>query len=176
MIKTIDILPRGWKVSFTIIPKDIVKNWSSILHATQGGDTEHDGDSTPSIRFNPDSLTPFICSSVNGNKYYCYTMAALSLNEETTIQVQQIQSPENFLYYYSIYINGKLIKHEINTKPQIFKNVKYYAGDPWYEPANATIKNFQLTTYKHTGIIHKILLETLPTFIFTFLQRSHYSY
>lgn len=154
-------------MSFKIIPSDTVEDWSSILHATIGENVERDGDCTPAIWFTPNSLKPFICSSVNGNKYYCYTMAELTLNIETTVQVQQIQSLENYLYYYSILINGNLIKHEINKKPQIFKDVKYYAGDPWYKPAQATIKDFHLTTYEHKGFkkiqsfLHLLFLHIL---------------
>ena len=144
-----DILPRGWKVSFKIIPTDIVKDWSSILHATQGGDFENDGDCTPAVWFKPNSLKPFICSSVNGDKYYCYTFPDLPFYKVATIRIQQIQSTSNHRYYYEIYINKNKVQRQINKEPHSFKNVKYYASDPFYEPAKAKFDDFELTTFKH---------------------------
>ena len=160
IIETKEILPRGWRVSFKITPRGYVKEWSSVLHATIGGDTKVDGDCTPAIWFRPNSLKPLICSSVNGNRYYCYTLAAIPLNKETTIRVQQVQSPENHLYYYEIFINDKRIHNDLNKNPRVFHNVKYYASDPWYPPAFATIKDFKLETYEHTGKADNLLYYT----------------
>ena len=39
--------------------------------------------------------------------------------------------------YYQIFINGKRVVNELNEKPKIFNNVKYYASDPWYVPGKA---------------------------------------
>ena len=150
VIEEKDILPRGWKVSFRIIPTDIVQDWSNILHATIGGNTERDGDCTPAIWFKGNSLKPFICSSINGNKYSCSTFPDLPLYKLTTIQVQQIQSTSDQLYYFEIYIDKNRVHRLINKNPKIFSEIKYYASDSFSQPAQAKFGNFRLTTYKHT--------------------------
>ena len=49
---------------------------------------------------------------------------------------------------YWVYINGKRVVNMLNVEyPKVFNDVKYYASDPWYFPAKATIRNLKLTTY-----------------------------
>ena len=150
LIATKDVLPRGWKVSFKLNPFGIEKDWSSVLHATIGKNHGRYGDRTPGIWFSPGTTKLTICSAVNGNVNYCYS-SVLSKNKETTIVVQQVQSQKNHQYYFQVYINGKKAHEILNKSPQIFKNVKYYAGDPWYNPAKAVLTDFKLVTYKHKG-------------------------
>ena len=48
-------------------------------------------------------------------------------------------------------MNGKRFVDILNDRPQIFNDVKYYASDPWHNPAKAVIANFELVTYEHKG-------------------------
>ena len=152
LIATKDELPRGWKVSFEINPFAIYGGWSNIIHATIGRDVGRHGDRTPGIWFLPGTTRMHICSTVNGKANYRYNTAALPLNKQSTVSVQQVQSPKNHQYYYQIYIDGKKAHEILNKSPQIFKNVKYYAGVPWHNPAKATIDKFRLETYKHKSV------------------------
>ena len=73
------------------------------------------------------------------------------MHKASTIIVQQVQSPETYLYFYQVFVNGKQVVNILNDRPQIFNDVKYYASDPWHNPAKATITNFKLVTYEHKG-------------------------
>ena len=151
VIKTVKDLPRGWKISFKLFPFAIVGGFSSVLHATIGNDVGRHGDRIPGIWSYPDKRL-YICSSVNGNANLCiFTKTALPLFNHSTVVVQQIQSPGNDQYYYQVDINGNRIYDTLNQQPMIFNNVKYYASDPWYNPAKAILTEFDLVTYKHKG-------------------------
>ena len=148
-----ETLLRGWKLSFTLNPFGTVKGWSNILHGTIGKDNGRNGDRIPGIWFYSQSTKLHICSSVNGNMDYCYNSAPIPLHKNNLIQIQQVQLESNHQYYYQIFINDKRVLNILNKVPLTFKNVKYYASDPWYNPAHATIHNFNLTMIKHKGKI-----------------------
>ena len=42
---------------------------------------------------------------------------------------------------YEIKINKESVLNQENTKAEVFKNVKIFVGDPWYEPVGGKIKN-----------------------------------
>ena len=153
MIAKQKTLLRGWKLSFTIKPFGTVNGWSNILHATIGKDNDKYGDNTPTIWFHSKSTKLQICSAVNGFKSYTVHTLAIPLYKNSLIQIHQVQSETNHLYYYQIFINGKKVHDVLNKDPRVFKNVKYYASDPWYKPAHAIISNFTLATFKHKGEI-----------------------
>ena len=164
LIATKDELPRGWKVSLEINPFAIYGGWSNVLHATIGRDVGRHGDRTPGIWFLPGTTRMHICSTLNGNANYCYNTPALPKDRQNKIIVQQVQNLNNYQYYYQIFINGKKVHEVLNQQTQIFNNVKYYASNPWYYPAKATIDKFRLETYKHLG--KDLLLlnqDTIPT-------------
>ena len=148
-----ETLLRGWKLSFTLNPFGIVKGWSNILHGTIGKNYGRNGNRTPGIWFIPQTTKLYICSSVNENHNYCYTSAPIPIHKNSLIQIQQVQLESNHQYYYQIFINGKIVLNILNKVPLAFKNVKYYASDPWSNPAHATISNFNLTMMKHKGEI-----------------------
>ena len=142
-------MQRAWSLSFVINPFGTVGGYSSILHATVGNNKNNYGDRTPGIWFNPGTTSLLICSAVNGNKNYCITTTPLLLYKNSSIKVRQIvnERQNRYFYYYQIYINGKAILNIQNKKPKVFKKVKYYASDPWYTPAKATISDFKLTMF-----------------------------
>ena len=144
-------LLRGWKLFLQINPFGTISGLSNILHATIGKDNQAYGDRTPGIWFHSQSTKLYICSAVNGNKDYCYTSSALPLHKHSLVIVQQIQSGKNHQYYYQIIINGKTVVNVLNEQARVFKDVKYYASDPWYTPAKATIRGFHLVMLKHKG-------------------------
>ena len=152
VITSKSVLPRGWKVTLQVRPSGTIYGWSNILHATIGKNIARYGDRTPGIWFHSASTRLHICSAVNGNKNYCYNSPSLHRYKFTTITIQQVQKRSyGNHYFYQIYINGKKVVDVLNSRAQIFRNVKYYAGDPWYHAAKANIRNFRLSTFKHQG-------------------------
>ena len=152
IIKQVRVLPRGWRVTLQVRPSGTVYGWSNVLHATIGKNIARYGDRIPGIWFNSGSTRLHICSAVNGNKNYCYNSPSLHRYKFTKITIQQVQKRSyGNHYFYQIYINGKKVVDVLNRRAQIFRNVKCYAGDPWYHAAKANIKNFKLSTFRHKG-------------------------
>ena len=50
-------------------------------------------------------------------------------------------------YYYNINVDGKSKYKREQTMPTVFDNVKYYESDPWYQPADASVKNIKFENY-----------------------------
>ena len=50
--------------------------------------------------------------------------------------------------YYSIFVNGNQKLKEENAKWETFKDVKVFAGDNFYPPADATYSSFSWTQLK----------------------------
>ena len=63
--------------------------------------------------------------------------------------IQNVQSPEDFKYYYQVFVDGTMIRNVVNTDPREFHNVKYYGSDNWYTQANAMIKDVKLEMHPH---------------------------
>ena len=127
--------------------------------STEKGQYRTMGDRTPGIWFRKKTTRPIICSAVNWDSNLCITFNSLPLNEYSSIVIQQIQSLEDKEYYYQIIINGKRVLNILSTSPQVFNNVKYYASDPWYRPAKAFIKGFELKLLQHEGNLTKCRLR-----------------
>ena len=66
-------------------------------------------------------------------------------------------------YWYEIIVDG-ISKFKIeNTSPEIFSNVKFFAGDPWHEPFSSdygSICNVRIGKLKYV-ICLSVLLESL---------------
>ena len=153
MVRTVAVLPRGWSLSFQVKPFGKVSGWSNILHATIGGNIRNYGDRTPGIWFHSKSTKLHICSAVNGNINYCYNSPfSLHLFKYTTITIRQVQkSNYGNHYFYQIIVNGKKVVDVLNRVTKVFKNVKYYASDPWYHASRANIRHFRISFFNHKG-------------------------
>ena len=152
MIKTFPVLNRGYKLSFQIRPIQIVYGYSSIIHATIGGNVARRGDRTPAIFFNPKSFRLHICSTVGTNKNFCYNSPSLHRYKYANIVVQQVQKASfGNLFYFQIIINGRKVVDALNIYPVRYRNVKYYAGDPWHAPAVASLRQFRIVNLPFKG-------------------------
>ena len=67
-------------------------------------------------------------------------------NTYTEIVIEQFkdQYSSNGDYIYRITVAGKQVHRVINNDPREFKNVKMYVSSPWYEPADAIIKDLNM--------------------------------
>ena len=150
LIKYVTFLAQYWKLSFQIKPLRTVKGWSSILHATIGKNNGRFGDRTPGIWFHGGSTKLHICSAINGNPNRCYNSKPLPRNKFSTILIQQVRVRKRYgqkymiRIHFQVFINNKKVVDVVNQKPKIFRNVRYYAGDPWFQPAFAILRNFRL--------------------------------
>ena len=95
------------------------------------------------IKFRPNSYSLHISFSINGNGNRNFNSAPLKEGEYSTVVIKQ-----TFMYgdkyRYSIRINGKEVFQDTNKKTAVFKDLKLYAGDEYYEPSDCYIRNLKL--------------------------------
>ena len=146
------VLQRGYTLSFDIKPTGLATGWRSILHATTGGNCCGYGQRIPGIWFHTNTNQLLVCSAVNGNGNLCYTSAVLPTTKFNQIIVQQVQRGNTKRYHYEVWINGHRKVDIINTRTSVFRNVKYFVGDPWHDAAKAELKNIKVVNHPHQGI------------------------
>ena len=146
---TVPTWGKDWKVSFNLkLTGKIGNRWGSIIHFTTGGNNNKYGNRIPAVWTIPGKTSLHFCSAINGNKNKYFNSRPIKLNRFVKIRIEQkYVKPKH--HRYSVYLNGKRIYTVINKVARVFKNVKIYAGDPWYNPAKGFITNFN---YKTLGI------------------------
>ena len=50
-------------------------------------------------------------------------------------------------------VNGVIEHSVVNLTPEKFEDIKVYTGDDFYPPANAYLKNLEITTTPHGYLI-----------------------
>ena len=133
-----------WTVKFKIYPYGYQHKWSSVLHATTGGNRGVYGYRVPAIFFRPGSHRPYICNAFSGNADYCYSYPKVTAYRKTSIIV--LQRYIGSQVFYMIFIDGRQVLQKVNTKPLHAPHVNYYVGDPWYEPAFAKLYELSIET------------------------------
>ena len=131
---------KSWKVCFDLKLTGVIRNWGSIVHFTQGGDMSTYGDRIPAVWTYPGNTRLHFTASVNNIVNKQYNSAAVPLNRYVKVRIEQRYVSPN-VYRYTVFLRGKKIYTLLNRVAKIFKNVKVYAGDPWYPHAKGSIKN-----------------------------------
>lgn len=134
-------LPLAYTISFDLNPDgDIVEPWSSIVHfSATGSNCCEYGDRVPAVWFYPGLRRLHIIDgqpSVGNDECVIEEELAQGVNVHIVIAV----TAESVV----VSIDGVQRCTEEKTDRQTFNNVHVYASDPWYEPAGATIANFQM--------------------------------
>ena len=116
----------------------IVRNWGSIIHVTKGGNCCNVGDRSPAIWTSPGKTTLHIVfgDSRNGNWHILET-GPLPLGEPVGIRITAEGSSVTAI------IGSQTYRLKQPTRRPTGKNYKIYMADPWYEPANADIDDFE---------------------------------
>lgn len=140
LVKTIPSLYKQWKISFCICPEAVSTGWTSIIHLGIGGDNANYGDRSPGVFFTPGTTQLHIRSAINGDRNYSSygDTPAIPLFNWTTIEVSQIKRGDS--YKFAIRIDDKVFHEMTNSDARKFEDVKLYASDNFYQPANANIK------------------------------------
>ena len=132
-IATISGTTGNYRLSFDINTRSVIAAWGSIIHFTySGGDCCSFGDRGPALYFNPGTtqLHVSIGDSINGN-WYLENTYALPLNTNTTVTLE-CKGPD-----VKLTVGTTVYAAKQPTKRFSGGNVTVYAGDPWYETANA---------------------------------------
>lgn len=157
-------LPTDYTVSLDITPTPQVQtDWGCIIHFTATGDnceraqpTPHRnsmnqdgperaptgcayGDRAPAIWFHPGTHDLVIVDGQPGNgNALCNPADPLQVNIKSTISVDIGAG------FYQVTINGVQVCDGLRKDRRTFQTVHVWAGDPFYEPAYATIENFYM--------------------------------
>nr|XP_004212096.2 uncharacterized protein LOC101237876 [Hydra vulgaris] len=140
------VLPRLDKV-FYIFFKIKLNSFSnghrSVIHFTLGEDNVKYGDRIPGVWIHEQKL--YVAFAINGNKNEYFYSKPLSLNQWISVQISQ--SNPRMVRVFEVYINEEKVYAKQNFKSYNFKNINVYAGDPWYEVQDGSIKDFFVYNY-----------------------------
>jgi len=142
----LSVLHRQFIIRFQLfITAPSTANALNIIQFTIGGKYGKYGDRVPAILVWQGSELA-VRSAISGNHdYYAPdTTPDIALNTWHDIEVAQLAF-ENEVYF-SFKIDGATYANVKNTDAREFKNVKMYAGNPFENPCNGKIRNFEVKT------------------------------
>lgn len=119
-------------------------DFANIIHFTTGGNEWKLGYRNPAIWFRPLSLTLSFRSTINGAWNYGFTPCEIKIpmHAFTEIRIEQLYVYAGN-YLTTVRINGTTCERVFNIDAMHFENVTVYAADPWYQPANAIMKDYE---------------------------------
>ena len=155
LLNTIANLYPSHQITFEINPKSFLNGWQHVLRLT-GTDNNccNRGDRHPSVYIRPngeiyiartkDSSDTRYSSSPLWEQQYTFTDTnhPLPLNQWTSLKIEQTLIAIDTALF-AISIDG-VDKYSITLSPNTWTNVKVYAGDPFNDAANATIRNLKI--------------------------------
>ena len=149
LLSTIPILSTEWIVSFDYKVTRTVWtdcNWLGVLTFTIGQDLDNYGDRTPSLYVRCADRQLVFSSAINGIIAFNKMVLQINSNGLYHIEIHQryISGGE---YRYFIRIDGVEVVSVVNKDARQFYNVKVYACDPWFDPADGIISNLQHTNF-----------------------------
>lgn len=130
-------MSKSWIVTFDIKVTGILySGYATIMNIGIGR-----GDSEVIIVFNfrPSSATFLIATYLNGKKRLDAS-ANMQLHKWHNVIAMQYKNTAG-IYVFTIFINKNKLVEVINGQPHELMNANVWVGDPWNEPAIATIKN-----------------------------------
>ena len=143
LVARIPQFDKEYLVSFEVKPNVFSNQWRSVVHFTIGADNTSYGDRVPGIWFHEDGKGGLhIAAPINGDKNLYFNTRPVAVNQWSLIEVRQILKDGSYIYI--IKINGEVVFSEKNLQAQSFNDVKVYAGDPWYEAQDGSIKNLYI--------------------------------
>lgn len=159
----VDTLPKWytqWRITFDIKPLKKTAGYSNIAHFTIDGDCCKKGDRIPAISFLPNSFRLYI-TQINEQGTFQYKQTTdLPDYKFSSVRVEQTKNKGKF--YFSVFINGRLAYWRINYYPAMYENVKVYKSNPWTDPANAIVNNFDYETFDEPVLRKNVVATTIP--------------
>jgi len=146
ILETFSKVFKSWSLVFSVKPLATVSGYSIIIHATIGSDDGVYGDRIPGVFMEPNSTRLYVRTAVNGDKAKMFQNCVKHLPLHSFTEVRIEQSYEEKLT--KMKFNGTLCQQMVNNDMREFQNVKVYASNPWWEPANAVIMGYSFTTGK----------------------------
>ena len=143
-LKAMDI-PLDYEIGLDITPNDkLEKDWGSIVHFTATGTNCCDyGSRIPGVWFYPNTRKLLVVDghTKEGNSHtgqWKCDDKLLTLEANKKYRLRMVFTPKKV----SVFVNNKAACTDIPREDRkVFKNVQVYVGDPWYNPAQATVGN-----------------------------------
>ena len=143
-LESLDI-PLDYEIGLDITPNDkIGTRYGSIVHFTATGTNccEY-GSRIPGLWFYPNTRKLHVVAghSMNGNsndaQWKCDTkLLTLEANKKYRLKIVFTRNTV------SVWVNNKAACTDVlRDDHKVFKNVQVYVGDPWADPAQATVEN-----------------------------------
>ena len=133
-------MSKTWRLSFRVKPLGVVSNYgyANILHAGNKQNPFLVG-----VWFLRGTTKLHTCNTING-RTPCYNIQTpILLQKFSNITIQQIQIGNQ--YQFQFFVNGKKEYDIVNTQPQPFQDVTFYAAHPsLWVPANGIISDFKI--------------------------------
>ena len=132
-----------YEVSFDLKLKGAIAGWGSIVHFTAtGADSDKYGCRIPGIWTYPNDPALAVASGHEADKNNDSKVRAPELNKEVRVRVR-VQGTARTVWFDDEKVLDEPTK--MGTR-QAHEGVQVYVGDPWYEPAHATIADLTMTS------------------------------
>eukprot|EP00041_Stephanoeca_diplocostata_P039419 m.1624312 g.1624312 ORF g.1624312 m.1624312 type:complete len:625 (-) comp25388_c0_seq4:7106-8980(-) len=137
---TID-LPINYEIGFSVVPTALVLGYSNIIHMTANrNDCCNPGDRIPGVWFYPNTTR---LHSIFGSRALendeCPILTPLPMGAATQMVIRMNNSNM------TVFLNGTAACTESRTQQSVFNGATFFASDPWYPSAQATIANLYIT-------------------------------
>ena len=132
-------VPPSYTVGFEITPdSSTVASWGSIVHFTTDSDSG-DGGRIPGVWFYPGSRRLHVRDGdVGDSNAGCDPAEELPAGQTTTVRIDM--KPRSVEVWY----NDELKCQASRAGRPSYEQVFVYAGDPWWEPANAQVNGLYM--------------------------------
>merc|ERR1711874_209906 len=138
--------------------------WTCILAFRGNGGTRNAGqygDRIPALFYNSRDRLLGFRHSVSGNPSYVIDKK-IDVGRWYHLEIKQEKKNQNVMY--TINLNGAEVHSVVNSDARVFKDVKLFAGDNFYPPADASYKKLIWENLGYSGKIQKNnLLDTIDT-------------
>ena len=146
------LLPKQFEVTFDFQANKWIGGWTSIVHMTTGSNYGWGG-RIPGVFALGQKIAVAFAVSGNGNWYF--TTPVIPLNKWVHFKVnQQLEGTD---YVYRVFMNGKLLKEQVNNKPQEFKEVFVWVSDNWHSAQPGFVKNLVVSSKYHLRFLNMCL-------------------
>ena len=136
-------LEQLFDIYFDLKLNSFSDGFRSVIHLTIGEDNSKYGDRIPGIWVYKQGL--HVSFAINNNKNNWFNSKPLQKGEWIKVHIRQYL--ESGIATFTLNINNENVYTVQNANPQVFTNVTVYAGDPWSEAQDGSIKMFNVINY-----------------------------
>jgi len=139
-------LGKEYNITFDLFITEDPSGYENFLHfSNEGGNFENHRCRTPAAWiFGGSRRMIRLYSLIDGHRAKDFYPGPLSLKTWQSFEISQYFNGTEMVF--NMKLDGSTEVEHINSKPQAFKNVKIYAGDPWNPPAKGKMRNLVVET------------------------------